>query len=502
MKRNKFSLSNYRLLTCNIGYLIPVNWLEVIPGDSIQQKTKALIRSAPLNAPVMHPVAVRFHHFFVRNRLLWDDAGGAETGFEAFCTGGSDGTKTPTHPYIDLNAATVAQGDLLDYLGIPPANYTGSGIQINALPLRAYASIYNNYFRDQDLVSELTIDTSDGADSTTNTTLQKVAWPKDPINIARTSDSLGDAITIPLTGSIPVHGIGLDTQTYGSSPTVYETGASGTTGYTAARPTNLANTYVEEDPNNSGYPGIYGQLTGVGVDIQDLLLSFGLQSFQEARGKFGHRYVDYQRYYGVMPSDTLAYMPEYLGGGKQLLQFSEVLSTDGANTGDMYGHGITALQTNRYRRTFNEHGILMTVMSVVPKPIYADMIPKKWSRTTKEEYFTRELQFIGDEIIENKEVYSQHSTPSGTFGYGPRYESYRHEFSSIHGEFQAGQTQDEWHFAISFSGDPSLNQTFIECTPSTEPFQSAATDQLYCMVNNSIQARRPISKEGKTRLVF
>lgn len=499
--RNKFSLSNYKLLTGNMGYLIPVNWLEVLPGDTFQGATQALIRTAPLNAPVMHPTAVRFHHFFVRNRLLWDDDGGSETGFEAFITGGSDGTKTPTHPYVSLNATTVSSGDLYDYLGIPPANYTGSGLAISALPFRAYNMIYNSYYRDQDHCTELTVDTTDGSDSSTKT-LQKVAWPKDPINIARSSDTLGDSVTIPLLGEAPLWGDNMDwdaSDDNANYPQVRD--AQGSSANLRKFMANTATLYGGSSADGTGE--LKADMTQAsGVDIADLLLAFGLQSFQEARNKYGHRYVDWQRYYGVRPSETLAYQPEYLGGGRQVLQFSEVLSTDGANTGDMKGHGITALRTNTFRRTFNEHGIFMTLMSVVPKPIYANMIPKKWNRTTKEEYFTRELQFIGDEIVENKEVYSEHSTPSGTFGYSPRYESYRHEFSEIAGEFNPGDTNDHWHLAIAFSGDPSLNSTFIECTPATDIFQSGSADQLYCMVNNSVKARRKISKEGKTKIVF
>ena len=157
MKRNKFSLSNYKLFTCNMGELIPIQWLDVIPGDTFQAKTQALIRCAPLLAPVMHPVLVRIHHFFVPYRLIWDNSGGSETDFEAFITGGIDGTKTPSHPVKNLT--TINQGDLLNYLGIPPAAYA-SAYAVNALPLRAYMMIWNEYFRDQDLHTEATVDLS------------------------------------------------------------------------------------------------------------------------------------------------------------------------------------------------------------------------------------------------------------------------------------------------------------------------------------------------------
>lgn len=503
MKRNKFSLSNYKLLTMNMGELVPINWTEVIPGDVIQQKTQALIRMAPLVAPVMHPVRVRIHHFYVPYRILWDDSGGAETGFTTLITGGSDGTKTPAHPTHSLNATNLTQGTLLDYLGIPPADYTGSGISINALPLRAYAMIYNEYYRDQDLCTELTIDKTDGADTTTNTTLQKVCWEKDGITTARPWESKGDSISIPLTGDAPITGLGFANETYTSGSVGVSEPAGVDATYTDYKLASGNAFYFEEDASYSGHPGLYANLSSVtGVDVNDLLLSFGLQNFQEARAKYGSRYTEYLRYLGIKPSDARMQNPEYLGGGRQVIQFSEVLSTDGANTGDMKGHGITALQTNRYRRFFEEHGLIMTLMSVVPKSIYANQIPKKWLRTTKEEYFTKELQFIGDQVIENQEVYSEHTTPTGTFGYQPRYEEYRWEPSSIAGEFNPGSTNDHWHLARSHSSDPSLNQTFVDCTPPTDIFASGATDQLYVMANNSIQARRPISREGKSKLLF
>ena len=82
MKRSKHSLSHYKLFTCNMGELVPVACVEALPGDTFQQATSALVRASPLLAPVMHPVTVRIHHWFVPLRLLWD-------GFEDFITGGS-----------------------------------------------------------------------------------------------------------------------------------------------------------------------------------------------------------------------------------------------------------------------------------------------------------------------------------------------------------------------------------------------------------------------------
>jgi len=111
MKRSKHSLSHYRLFSCDMAELVPVSCYEVLPGDSVQQASSALIRVSPLLAPVMHPISVRIHHWFVPNRLVWDD-------WEDFITGGADGiAASAVMPTITANFGAGALGD---YLGVPP----------------------------------------------------------------------------------------------------------------------------------------------------------------------------------------------------------------------------------------------------------------------------------------------------------------------------------------------------------------------------------------------
>lgn len=489
MKRNKFSLSHYKLLTQDMGELIPLTWYEALPGDSIQQSTSALIRVSPLLSPVMHPVRVRIHHWFVPNRLIWDD-------WEDFITGGPDGTSVPTHPYKNLTAVT--EGSLRDYLGAPvDASYSPS-LAVNVLPFRAYALIWNEFYRDQDLETELTVTTTSGVDSTTASTVQNVSWEKDYFTTARTSETKGDEVTIPLTGDAPVKGIGKITQTYSQSGAAYESDDTRPTYASAA--TIDAGAHADQsfmiEEGTTGYPNITADLSSVsGVSINDLRLALALQRYQEARSQYGSRYVEYLRYLGVRSSDARLQNPEYLGGGRQVIQFSEVLSTDGSNTGDMKGHGIAAIKTNRYRRFFEEHGIVMTLMSVIPKAIYNDSINRAFLRTTKEDYFQKELQHIGEQEITNQEVYPAHATPSGIFGYQNRYDEYRHIPSGIAGEF--GSSLDHWHYARIWASDPALNASFVSAVPTKRVNASSGTDCLYVMANHSIQARRMLSARAK-----
>ena len=362
MKRTKHSLSHYKLLSCDMGELVPIGLLEVLPGDTFQHATSLLVRVSPLLAPVMHPVHVRIHHWFVPHRLVWDD-------WEAFITGGPDGNDASVFPTIDTSTNNSI-GSLYDYLGIPNIN----NLEISALPLRAYQLIFNEWYRDQDLVTAAVIDTTSGADTTTEDALQKVAWEKDYFTSSRPWTQKGDDVSVPIGGTAPVIGMGkITNQNFNDGgATVYESDGTSTT-YPASGAASInwgsANNQwqVEEDPNNAGFPWIRADLSqAAGSTINDLRLAFALQRYQEARARYGSRYTEYLRYLGVRSSDARLQRPEYLGGGRQVIQFSEVLQTaEGTNAvATLRGHGIGAIRSRRYRRFFEEHGYVISLLSV------------------------------------------------------------------------------------------------------------------------------------------
>lgn len=496
MKRNKFSLSNYKLFSCDMGKLIPIGLTEVLPGDTVQHATSALIRCQPMLAPVMHPTHARIHHWFVPHRLVWED-------WEEFITGGPDGMNASVFPTITF-ATGPANGSLADYLGVP----TGvNNIEVSALPFRAYALIYNEWYRDQDLQTELTIDLTSGADTTTNTTLQNVNWEKDYFTSARPWEQKGPAITIPIGTEAPVRGIGVNassTWAAGSAAVVESDGATPTYAATnQGNQTGVNSIHFEKNPA-ANRPNIFADLTGASAVTVNLLReALALQRFEEARARYGSRYTEYLRYLGVRSSDARLQRPEYLGGGKQTIQFSEVLQTgvttsgNAAGVGTMRGHGIGAMRSNRYRRFFEEHGYVLSFMSVKPRTMYVQGLPRTWNRRTKEDFFQKELEHIGQQEILNKELYAAHASPNGTFGYQDRYDEYRRTESTIAGEFRA-TTLDFWHMARIFSSDPALNSTFVTSVPTERIFASAATDVLLVMAMHSMQARRLLTQRGSS----
>ena len=154
-----------------------------------------------------------------------------------------------------------------------------------------------------------------------------------------------------------------------------------------------------------------------------------------------------------------------MGGGKNTIQFSEVLQTaEGTDpVGALKGHGIGAMRSNRYRKFFEEHGYVLSFLSVKPKTIYAQGLPRLFNKRVKEDFFQAELQHIGAQEILAKELYVQASLPDKIFGYQDRYDEYRRSESSVAGQFRT--TLDYWHMARIFANEPTLNSDFVGAVP-------------------------------------
>ena len=494
-RRSKINLSHYKKFTAKMGVLYPVSWVETNPGDTWRHSTAGLLRFLPMLGAVMHPIQVRVYHFFVPYRLLWEN-------WEQFITGGPDGNDQSEVPWVD--PGTVQKSTLYDYLGIPPGTYTNR--KLTAWPFRAYNFIWNEWFRDQDIQQELPFVTTSGQDSETYK-LARVSWEKDYFTTARLTEQKGPSITIPIGERADVKGFGKQSATFStSSVAVRESDGSTPTYASAAQVANIANGehFVEENPARAGFPNVYADLsTATGITVNDLRLSLAIQRYQEARQQYGSRYVEFLRYIGIRnPSDARLQNPEFLGSARTMVNISEVLQTaaDGdpaTPVGTLRGHGITGIRGRAYRRFFEEHGLVMSLVAVVPKAVYSQAMPRAFFREIKEDFYQRELAYLGDQPVTNKEVYFPHSNPDGIFGYVPRYDEYRSTHSSIAGDFR--DTLNFWHLARIHQQDIALNESFIECQPSDRIFAIQTGDNLKLTMAQRIVARRMMPANPKPR---
>lgn len=509
MKRSKFNLSHTQLLTGFMGTLMPIGLVEVLPGDTFQHASQALIRSAPLATPPMHPVRIDVRHFFVPHRLVWDE-------WEDFITGGPDGMNASVFPTMTHDPTA---GSTLDNLGIMP----GSNVAFSALPLRALNLIWNEYYRDQDLQSELAISKASGSDtSTAFVPFLPVNWEKDYFTTSRPWEQKGPDVTLPL-GTTASGTATIDTVNAPGNTPVNNTLRRTESDMVGYRDLGFLHATAGLDGNPVTLTGSVNVdlTTATAATVNDLRLALALQRYEEARARFGSRYTEYLRYLGVRSSDARLQRPEYLGGARTNLQFSEVLSTNGPAAGEgsqMYegpgqfgGHGIGANRSNRYRKFFEEHGYVISVMHVTPQSMYPQGMFRTWNRRTKEDFFQRELQHIGQQEVLNKELVRNHNTPDGVFGYQDRYDEYRRSESQVHGLFRSGEWLQDWHYARNLPTNVALNSDFIRAQVTTLPYQyqgspSSTVTQtepyfLYCAIRHQLVARRILASRGSSFII-
>lgn len=507
---NRFNLSHDRKFSGKMGWLMPTCVMEAVPGDKFRISVENMLRFAPLIAPVMHRVNVTTHYFFVPNRLLWLE-------WEDWITGNSDSQ----HPYLDIEYTEDEPiGSLGDYLGYnwPAIIGPGTPLRVSALPVAAYCKIWDEYYRDQNLQAERFQLLGAGDNDSVyldilNGEPFRRAWMHDYFTSALPFAQKGDAVQIPLTfqEDIPIQRVD------GQQPNVVEaTGGAPLPGSIAgaAISGNLigggSTDPASLDLSDSHFVDIQSDATS----INDLRRAFRLQEWLERNARGGTRYIEnILAHFGVRSSDARLQRPEYIGGAFQNMVISEVLSTAQTNTtvgeaeipvGYMGGHGISVGGGKSFHYRAEEHGFIIGIMNVQPVTAYQQGLPRMFSRFDRLDYFWPSFANIGEQEVKLKELWmgivDNTSEYDSTFGYVPRYSEYKYMPSTVHGEMKTNLAF--WHlgriFGTTEPDKPVLNESFIECDPSTRIFavEDEASHHLYCHVFNNISAVRKMPKYG------
>lgn len=489
--KNVFDLSHDVKLSCNMGQLIPILTQECVPGDKFNISCESLIRFAPMVAPVMHRMDVSMHYFFVPHRLSWAN-------WEKWITGNQGNPGTIAFPYISMNSA--GKYDLANYLGMPQANPGATELtNVSALPFAAYTRIWNEYFRDQNLQAEANADLLNGSNNSNYDiqTLRKRAWEHDYFTAALPFAQKGPAVDVPL-GDVVLKQWDPSVQGY---PHFERPSGEFEVGPVEQISSGPSDPRIDINGLGDHAYDPSGTLEVGPTTINDLRRAFRLQEWLEKNARAGSRYVEsILAHFGVRSSDKRLQRPEYITGIKSPVVVSEVLNTTGtedAPQGQMAGHGVS-VSGGKYGSYFcEEHGYIIGVMSVMPKTAYMQGIPKHFLKIDDPyQYFWPEFANIGEQPVENRELYAY--TPEGkeTFGYVPRYAEYKYMPSRVAGDF--ADNLDFWHLARKFAAPPALNQDFVQADPTHRIFAvtDPAEQKLWCHVYNKIRAVRPMPKYG------
>lgn len=491
-KKNVFDLTHDVKLSANMGELTPILTLECVPGDKFDLSCESMIRFAPMTAPVMHRMDVTMHYFFVPNRILWDN-------WEKFIT---QHNSEYVAPYIQMNGGPWANEQytrFMDYMGCPPFPVGGNLTKFNALPFAAYQAIYNEYYRDENLVPEVNYKLTDGINNANYQELLDLrlrAWEHDYFTSSLPFAQKGPAVDIPL-GNVEYNADTENNSLWKAPGTDTPLGAGDLVidAYGQTVKDSTIDSYANYDPN--------GSLKVEPTTINDLRRAFRLQEWLEKNARGGTRYIEnILAHFGVRSSDKRLQRPEYITGVKSPVIVSEILNTtgqtDGLPQGNMAGHGISVSSGKSGSYYCEEHGYIIGIMSVMPKTAYQQGIPRTYLKKDSLDYFWPTFANIGEQEVQKQELYAYTANADDTFGYVPRYAEYKYMPSRVAGDFRT--TLDYWHLGRIFDNEPNLNQTFIECNPVNTSRIFAVEDpdaqKLYCHVLNKIKAVRPMPKYG------
>ncbi len=518
--RSVFNLSHNKRFTCDMGELIPVTLIECVPGDTMKIGCEAVTRFQPLVAPILDSVDLTVHYFFVPFRLLFD----GDKDWETFITGGKDGNDTsislPKFKFAYANGSASSNPNnpfskgvisgkysLWDYFGLPIPSATQSDLQkivdtdgVIGFPQRAYNLIWNEYYRDENLCDEISLD---------NSTVMYRAWKKDYFTSSLPWQQRGISPALPISGTIPVSvgssGFSISNPSF-SGYTLNITRDTGGAVYSTTPPSSDTNV-----SSLTGSPsGLSVNLANASTfDVAVLREAFQIQRWMEMNARGGVRYTEFLKaHFGIAPRDEVLQRPEYLGGTKSGVVISEVLQTSqttsgesGSPQGNLSGHGLGAMSDFICSYTAKEFGYIVGIASYMPKPSYQQGVNRSFTRKTKYDFYFPEFAHLSEQAVKKGEIYATgNASDNDIFGYQSCYSELRYMPS-----FNCADMRDTfsyWHLGRIFSSAPSLNAGFLTTNPA---YSGGIRKDIFAVQNepglivnfgNVIKAVRPLPVYG------
>ena len=493
--RSSFDRTHGVKTTFDAGYLIPIFVDEALPGDTFNLKMTAFTRLATPLKPFMDNVFMETFFFAVPVRLIWQNW--QKFHGEQDNPGDSTDFLVPTITH----AGGAAENSIEDYMGIPIGIV---GLTYNALHFRAYNLIFRDWFKDQNLVDSPPIINDDGPDGTASYTLLRRRKRHDYFTSCLPFPQKGDPVSLPLGTAAPISSIPgvvstdpvevLDADTVGG---IFHL--------------NNPTTTVDFDDPQPGVFNLVADLSSAtAATINQLRQAFQIQRLLERDARGGTRYTEIIRaHFGVTSPDSRLQRAEFLGGGSTRIAINPVAQTSdqlsggpGAETpqGNLAAFGTGVLHNHGFTKSFTEHCVLIGLVNVRADLTYQQGLNRMWSRQTRFDYFYPVLSHLGEQVVENREIFAQATAEDEeVFGYQERFAEYRYKPSMITGQFRsrAAQSLDVWHLSQEFATLPVLGETFIEDNPPIDRV-IAVQDEPHFLFDGhfSLRCARPMPLYG------
>lgn len=497
--RTRFNRDQTILTTFDAGKLIPFFVDEVLPGDTFQVDTTAIIRMTTPKYPVMDDAFIDFYYFYTPNRILWDN-------FKHFMGEVEETPWMPTKAYavpqIKINGTDAKpapdEKSILDYMGVPTK--IKKPFTINALPIRAYVKIWNEFFRDEN-VDNAAVLKSDDADVTYNftaetsetleTDLQNAVLGGNLLPVNKFHDYFtsclpypqrGPEITIPMEGNAPLEAYTTDKLTEkikleGQKTLRWQTNSDneGSLPETFAGGYNkIGTSFGAKASGETGTKRYYlgADLSSVtAATINDLREAITVQQYYEALARGGSRYREQVRaLWDVTISDKTVQIPEYLGGGRYHVNVNQIIQTSGQQAendtpiGETGAVSVTPINESSFAKSFEEHGFVIGVACVRHNRSYQQGLERFWSRKDRLDYYVPQFANLGEQPVKKKEIMlTGDATDEETFGYQEAWADYRMKPNRVSGLMRSNATGtlDFWHYGDVYNKVPTLSQEWM-----------------------------------------
>lgn len=492
VSRTRFKRDQNILTTFDAGKLIPFYVDEVLPGDTFRVDTAAIIRMTTPKYPVFDDAYIDFYYFYCPNRILWDN-------FKHFM-GEVESTpwvpaKTYRVPKIIIESPQSPapfEGSILDYMGVPTKIFSqenGRRVELNALPVRAYVKIWNEFFRDQNVGNAAEFKTDDAdvkyqddTEETEENTLLKAIKGGRCLPVSKFHDYFtsclpypqrGPEVTIALTGNAPVKMYDDDGINGPTNPTtIWMNGNAAYLAQNNANETIYALGSTEQTNGTTVARYIATDLSNIeATTINQLRQAFAVQHYYEALARGGSRYREQVRaLFGVSISDKTVQVPEYLGGGRYHVNINQIVQTSGQQTendtpiGETGAMSVTPISESSFTKSFEEHGFVIGVMCVRHSRSYQQGLERFWSRSDRLDYYFPQFANIGEQPVKKKEIMlTGTETDDETFGYQEAWADYRMKPNRVSGKMRSNAqgTLDFWHYADNYKKVPTLSQEWM-----------------------------------------
>lgn len=481
--RTRFNRDQTILTTFDSGKLTPFYVDEVLPGDTFNVNTTAIIRMSTPKYPVMDDAFIDFYYFYCPNRILWDN-------FKHFMGEVEETPWTPkkeyTVPKINIKGTDANpspnERSILDYMGVPTK--IKKQFSINALPIRAYVKIWNEFFRDENVDNAAVLKTDDAdvdyafEDENEVQTAENNAYkggnllPVNKFHDYFTScmpyPQRGPDVTIPLTGNAPIKGFKTAELTEKITNGIRPINANVTSAGVLS---------IEAEQTWAIGAGGTGNRTYLGADlgsvtattINELRKAVAVQQYYEALARGGSRYREQvQALWNVTISDKTVQIPEYLGGGRYHININQIVQTaenDKSPLGETGAMSVTPINESSFTKSFEEHGFVIGVCCVRHNRSYQQGLERFWSREDRLDYYVPQFANLGEQPVKKKEIMlTGDATDEETFGYQEAWADYRMKPNRVSGLMRSNATGtlDFWHYADNYSTVPTLSQSWMQ----------------------------------------